>query len=150
MSTRRCWVPLCQTSCSNESSNTTNLPSCHVRTSSATRKNTPSGTLRPRCARRRQFVGPQCGQMCTPGLSSENFTWPRLHVRAASIRSSSEHVRGTRAQFASFRLPRTNKANSFHSPFSRRFSSSDTNAFCFLLSWVNASDRIVSQLSSSS
>lgn len=148
--TRRGRVPLCQTSCSKESSKTINSPSCQVRVSLRTRKNTPFGILSPRWALIRQLVGPQCGHMWTPGVRSENFTWPRLQVFAASIFSISLHVLGTLAQFDSIRFPLTNNANSFQSPFSLRFSSSDTNEFCFLLNWLSASKRITCQFLSNS
>ena len=47
--------------------------SCANLVSSATRMRGPAGTTRPRCARRRQLVGPQCGHTCTPGCITENL-----------------------------------------------------------------------------
>ena len=108
--------------------------SCANLVSSATRMRGPSGTTRPRCARRRQLVGPQCGHTCTPGCITENLickarqravidpkssgllhswsrTWPRRHPIASGIFDTSSQVFGVLRQFfASFR-PETEKEN---------------------------------------
>jgi len=68
-------LPSCQTSCSNESSNTMNFPSIHCRVSFVTRIRGPGGTTRPRWARIRQLVGPVCGHTCTTGCITENFIY---------------------------------------------------------------------------
>jgi hypothetical protein len=135
-------VPLCHTSCSKLSSNTMNLPSIHWFVLFPTRINAPSGILRPRCARRRQLVGPQCGHTWTCGYMTENLTWPRLHVFAAANLSISLHVIGARLQFLSSFFPRAYKVNCCQSPFSLRFSSSETNDLVFESSRLRPSSLI--------
>lgn len=75
MSISRVEWPSCQTSCSNESSNTKNSPSVHVLVSLPTLIRGPSGTTSPRWARMRQLVGPLWGHTCTPGCITENLIW---------------------------------------------------------------------------
>jgi hypothetical protein len=79
--------------------------------SSATRIYVPWGTTRPRWARKRQFVGPQCGQTWVPACITLNLAWPRRQSRAAGNSLISWQVKGALRQLAAILRPKTRLRN---------------------------------------
>ena len=83
-------VSLLLTSCSNESSKASTLPSVHARVSPPTVSAAPSGTTRPRCRRMRWLLGPQCGLMCVPAAVKYTQCGHRQAMVHTTVRARTE------------------------------------------------------------
>ena len=111
------------TSWSNESSNTTTVPSAHGRASSPTRirvggggagggaaaprrvdagsdSDAEGGTATARWRRSRWLLGPQCARRCVPGAITENSIDPFGRSRAAPLARTASSTRATVGQRA--------------------------------------------------
>lgn len=138
-------LPSCHTSCSKLSSKINHWPSVQDCFPSATLSHVcSSSAARARCARSRQFVGPQWGQMCVPGSNTLNFTWPRVHDRASVNCSIRRHVAGVFPQFPSIFCPRVNNTSCFQSPTCSNCSLSPSKCPSSV-STINASSLITFQ-----
>lgn len=61
--------------------------------------------MRPRCDRKRQFVGPQCGQTWVPACITLNLACPRRQSRAAGNSLISWQVKGALPQLVAILRP---------------------------------------------
>ena len=99
--------------CSNESSRTRQLPSCHARRSPPTqmpRSRSPArgggGRSSGKCTRSRWFVGPQCAATSVPPIMRLRYVRPGGSLMSAADESRMRARDGNRSQRFASRTPR--------------------------------------------